>query len=122
MARLSCNFLFIILVVFPVPWMELRAEAKICYNIIPNIVPCNLGGCQRLCKFLHYEKGECSPMLPSGEIRCKCSWTYKCPEGARDKRSQDLRQVILGSSEGYVVFVKMIDHPDLEKDLSTFAR
>ncbi|KAG5227835.1 hypothetical protein OIU85_025477 [Salix viminalis] len=77
MARLSCNFLFIILVVFPVPWMELRAEAKICYNIIPNIVPCNPGGCQRLCKFLHYEKGECSPMLPSGEIRCKCSWTCK---------------------------------------------
>ncbi|KAF9688879.1 hypothetical protein SADUNF_Sadunf01G0033800 [Salix dunnii] len=28
MARLSCNFLFIILVVFPVPWMELRAEAS----------------------------------------------------------------------------------------------
>ncbi|KAJ6713855.1 hypothetical protein OIU85_025476 [Salix viminalis] len=28
MARLSCNFLFIILVVFPVPWMELRAEIR----------------------------------------------------------------------------------------------
>ncbi|KAL9407030.1 hypothetical protein Peur_004002 [Populus x canadensis] len=78
MARLSGNYLFIVLLVFPaVAWTVPRAEAKICYNIIPNIVPCNPGGCERLCKFLHYEKGECSPMLPSGEIRCKCSWTCK---------------------------------------------